>query len=95
MTLHAARTIWEDIQNHPLNEFYSSSRQDFLNLLELNLQIKIEIENVFQNPHNGKYRIAIKESSDKLPSLIPSLNGETQVYFAKLYRICQLILENN
>lgn len=93
MNLHAARTILNEIQYSPLIELASSRHRDLLT--SLNDKMKLEIENIFQNSQSVEHRMALEEISDKLPAIIPELEGQTQVYFAKLYRVCRLLLDKN
>ena len=91
MSIKSANAIWNEIkeQSGQMNASLSSTPH----LLETNVLLTQSLNSVFSGQEPDVE--TLKRASEQLPNSIPSLSGDTQTYFAKLYRICDLIIQDS
>ena len=93
MTIASAKIIWNELQQAPA---INNSRQsiDGVNLQQLAQELTSILQFLLSAAQQPEIQLLakLKQLSTPLPSIIPKLSGEQQVYFAKLYRICDLVL---
>ena len=93
MTIASAKIIWNELQQAPA---INNSKQsiDGVNLQQLAQELTSILQFLLSAAQQPEIQLLakLKQLSTQLPSIIPKLSGEQQVYFAKLYRICDLVL---
>jgi len=91
MSLKSAEIVWNEIKEQ--SRQITSSLSSTPHLLETNVLLTQNLNSIFsgQDPDIE----TLKRASEQLPNSIPSLNGDTQTYFAKLYRVCDLIIQDS
>lgn len=90
MSVKSAEIVWNEIKDQS-GEINASLRNS-PHLLELNILISQSLNTIFSGVDSDLE--TIERASQQLPETIPTLSGDTQAYFAKLIRICHLLLED-
>lgn len=95
MSISSAKIIWNEIQ--PQTQQIHNGLGNCGQLLEISAMLSQRLNAIF----SGKQKLSdrdmrtLEDAAAQLPQVIPNLSGETQVYFAKLFRICDLIIQSH
>ncbi len=94
MTIQMARNIWQNLPSlQNIEAVSSNANNDSKELVALNTQLRGLITTIIDEGNNNSIEelAQINKLASKLFTIIPDLNGEEQVYYAKLYRVCHLL----
>ena len=95
MDIGKIKAIFDDLTQSTAQTDLTTSFVDHMDLTALNHEIIRRLNKFFSNPTESNKSLAeFSQHVSRLEKIIPQLNGNEQVYYAKLYRVCQLFIEN-
>jgi len=96
MNLSAIKSTWEELQQSTYATELQTSLIDNLDLNLLKSNLTIQLNKFLSAKTNENMNLeSFIQDTEKLENIIPKLNGNEQVYYAKLYRVCKLLLDNH
>lgn len=88
--------MWNDLQTSPYPESLITDTVKGFNLVAMNKNLSGCVKTYINtggilDHHQWQ---SFNQHTDNLQQVIPQLNGNEQVYYAKLYRLCDVIRES-
>jgi len=94
MNISAIRSTWEELQQSVYATELQSSLINNLDLKLLRSNLTTQLNKFLCSKTDATIDLKpFTQDTEKLENIIPKLNGNEQVYYAKLYRICKLLLD--
>ncbi len=95
MELFAIKSTWEELQQSKYATELKSSLINNLDLKLLRSNLTTELNKFLSGKTSKNIDLgSFVHETEKLENIIPKLNGNEQVYYAKLYRICKLVSDS-
>ena len=88
--------MWNALEKSTNNSELTSSQVVGVNLNSLRAKLIAQLNEFLANEAvDSKALASFAEDTRSLEAVIPHLNGNEQVFYAKLYRICSLVSESS
>ena len=95
MDIAKIKAIFDELTQNTTHRELKTSSVDHMDLTALNHEIIHRLNKFFSiSTESNQNLVEFSQHISQLEKIIPQLNGNEQVYYAKLYRVCQLLIEN-